>query len=122
MYRPWAVNFSLKPPSFDSRIRVSPAFRFFRIGLQHKDAAQHAVIHKRTRYHQFVFGVQPADVGHVLFLKLGALFFAQLWGIGRSLEQYEKVLLFCRLFRWCRRGRWFLGRRRVGGSRLVFIA
>src|SRR6478609_2500994 len=116
---PRSVYLSLKAACLDCRIGVGPALGFFqRRGLHDKYAAEHAIVHEWARHQKLAFRMQPADVGHVLFLEFFASFFAQLWRVRRTLEQHEKVFLRRWLLRWSGRRIWFLNRRRIRRSRL----
>src|SRR5215831_544896 len=88
---PRAADFCRQASGFDGWIRVGPFFCLIeRISFYDKDAAEHAVIHEWPGNHQFVLFVQLADIGHMRFLQLVAIFLADLWRTGRTLQQDEE--------------------------------
>ena len=104
---PWPVHLSGQPACLNRRIAIGPPLRLRRgVRLQHEDATERGVIHERSGNYKFMFGGQLTDIGHVRFLKLFTGFFAQLWSVGGTIQQYEEVLLGARVRRGlCRRGR-----------------
>jgi hypothetical protein len=88
---PGTVNLGLKTSGLDSWIRIGPFFGLIeRSSLHDKDAAEHVVVHEWPGNDQFVFVIQLADICHMRFLQLVAIFFTHLWCTGRTLQQDEE--------------------------------
>jgi len=90
---PWPVHLGAEAARFDGGIAISPILYLRRrVRLEHENATQRGVLFERTGDHEFVFGSQLADVGHVFCLQLLTRFFTKLRSIGGTTQQYEEVL------------------------------
>ncbi len=63
-----------------------------RVCNEDKNAAKRSVVQERSGDNEFVFVVELADVGHVLFLELFARFFGELRWIRGTTQEDEKIL------------------------------
>src|ERR1700676_3177533 len=91
--QPRPVQFDRESACLDCRIAIRPRLCLRRgLCLKDKNAAERGVVHEGSGNQKLVFGSHLTDIGHVLFLKLRTRLFAQLWSVGRAIQQNKEVL------------------------------